>query len=120
MAALDFQDRAETLAYLTSRLPQADVSVIEALLDASAATTCGNPPVTVYRPFWVEAHVRATERTGEFASATSAAGSSVTYRDTVRGVQRSLLHRQGLLDRSLCSIPLGYEAGGGNAARVVF
>ncbi len=120
MAALDFKNRAAVLDYLTTVLPNADEGVIEALLDASAGNDCGTPPETVYRPFWVEAHVRSTERAGEFESVTSAAGSSVTYRDTARGVERSLMRRQGILDKALCGIPDGYEAGGGNRARVVF
>lgn len=120
MAALDFTSRTAVLAYLTDALPTTDESLIEALLDASAGTNCDTPPVTTYRPFWVEASLRATGRTGEYESATSAAGSSVVWRDTANGVERALLKRQAILDRSLCSIPDGFEATTGTRTRVVF
>lgn len=120
MAALNFKDRAECLAYLTAALPGADVGVLEALLDASAGNDCGNPPVVVYRPFWVQADALGTNPTQQYESVTSAAGSRVTYRDTARSVMRGLTRRQALLDASLCGIPEGYEAAGGSKARVVF
>ncbi len=120
MAAMDFTDRAVVLAYLTATLPTATTSGVEALLDASAGYDCDDDTTAIYRPFWVEANLRDTQRAGEFESVKSAAGSSVTYRDTAVGVRRSLLKRQALLDLGMCGIPDGYEANAGNRATVVF
>lgn len=91
--------------------------MLEALLDASAGESCGEPPVTTYRPFWVEA-TQLGGATGSFESVTSAAGSSVTYRDDARAI-RALLRRQAALDAALCSIPNGFQVPGGNLT-VVF
>jgi len=120
VAALDFTDRAAVLEYLTAQLPNTDTGVIEALLDASAGTNCAQSPVTVYRPFYVEARLRLTSRAGELESARAASGASVTYRDTARGVYRSLMDDQRLLDAELCSIPPGYETASGRRAKVMF
>lgn len=120
MAALDFTSRTAVLAYLTDALPTTDESLIEALLDASAGTNCDTPPVTTYRPFWVQANVLGTDPQQVYESVTSAAGSSVTYRDTSGGTVRGLMRRQAILDKSICDIPDGYGATGGNIARVVF
>lgn len=120
MAALDFKDRAACLTYLTTALPGADVSVLEALLDASAGNDCGNPPTTVYRPFWVQSDALGTNPAQQYESVTSAAGSSVKYRDTADSIRSGLMRRQALLDASLCGIPEGYEATSGNEVRVVF
>lgn len=105
------------LDYLTTRFPAADDTVLEALLDASAGESCSDPPVTVYRPFWVEA-TQLGGAAGGFESVTSAAGSSVTYRDDARAI-RALLRRQAALDAALCSIPSGFQVPGGSL-RVVF
>ena len=120
MAALDFTDRAAVLEYLTAQLPNADTGVIEALLDASAGTNCATPPVTTYRPYFVEARLRLTGRSGELKSARGASGAAVEYRDTAGSVYRNLMRDQALLDANLCSVPPGYEASGGNRARVMF
>lgn len=112
MAALDFTNRTVVLAYLTDVLPNADTSVLEALLDASAGNDCGDPATTVYRPFWVQATVM-SQTTGEFESVTSAAGSSVVYRDQAKGATRAVLRQQAALDKALCGIPDGFEAAGG-------
>lgn len=120
MAALDFTSRTAVLAYLTDTLPNVDVGIIEALLDSSAGTDCATPPVITYRPFWVQANILGTNPDQVFASVTSAAGSSVTYRDTSRATVRGLMRRQAILDRGLCGIPDGFGASGGDVARVVF
>lgn len=122
MAALDYTNRAAVLDYLTAIFPQSvvDSDVIEALLDDSAGTDCETPPGLVYRPFWVQANVLVTNPAQQFESVTSAAGSSVTYRNVDASIARGLMRRQAILDKSLCSIPPGFEAGGGNIARVVF
>jgi len=108
VAALDFKDRSAVLALLTDLFPAVEESVIEALLDASAGASCADPPITVYRPFWVQATLQA-QTLNEIASATGASGASVTYRDN-RAVVRSFMRQQAALDRSLCSVPAGFEA----------
>ena len=108
MAALDMKSKAETLAYLEAQLPSEPASVLEALLDASAADDCAEPPVTVYRPFWVLANV--LESNPSLAeSLGSAAGSSIKYRDPVTAY-RAIMRRQAALDLALCNIPEGFEA----------
>ena len=108
MAALDMKSKSEVLTYLQSQLPSEPVSVLEALLDASAADDCAEPPVTVYRPFWVLANV--LESNPSLAeSLGSAAGSSIKYRDPVTAY-RAIMRRQAALDLALCNIPEGFEA----------
>lgn len=116
MAALDFKNRSAVLALLVTWLPQVDASLIEALLDASAGSDCEDPDVPIYRPFYVRAQLMA-QATGEFESVSSAAGSSVTYRDNARGI-RAMLRQQAALDKSICGIPEGFEALGGGSVRV--
>ena len=108
MAALNMQSRAETLAYLVAQLPSEPVSVLEALLDASAADNCADPAVTVYRPFWVLGNVLESN-TSLAESLGSAAGSSITYRDPLAAF-RAVMKRQAALDRALCNVPAGFEA----------
>ena len=109
MAALDMKSKAETLAYLEAQLPSEPASVLEALLDASAADDCDeDDPQIVYRPFWVLANV--LESNPALAeSLGSAAGSSIKYRDPV-SAYRAIMKRQAALDLALCNIPEGFEA----------
>lgn len=117
MAALDFKDRSAVLALLTDLFPGVDEGVIEALLDASAGTSCDDPPAPVYRPFYIQANLQQQVIDG-LESATGASGASVTYRDNNRGAIRSLMQQQAALDRALCSVPEGFEATGGGVIRV--
>lgn len=116
MAALDFKDRSAVLALLTGLFPSVDEGLIEALLDASAGTDCGDPPVKTYRPFFVQANLQQQVIDG-LESATGASGASVTYRDNARAI-RSLMQQQAALDKSLCSIPEGFAATGGGVIRM--
>lgn len=116
MAALDSKDRAAVVAFLTDLFPSVDEGALEALVDASAGTDCGDPPVTVYRPYFVQATLQA-QRVDEIETARGASGASVTYRDNARAV-RSLMRQQAALDNALCSIPEGFEATGGGSVRV--
>lgn len=126
MAAMDLTDRAEVLAYLEASLPSEEVSVLEALLDASAGTArtdCDDDTetaVTTYRPWWVIANTLQTKQ-NVAESLSSAAGSSITYRDPVEAA-RAIMRRQAALDAALCSVPDGFEAvavGGSGSARLV-
>lgn len=126
MAALDLESRAAVLAYLEAELPNEEVSVLEALLDASAGTAktdCDDTTeaaVTAYRPWWVIANVLQSKQ-DVAESLTSAAGSSITYRDPIT-TARALMRRQAALDASLCTVPDGFEAtavGGVGSARLV-
>lgn len=116
MAALDFKDRSAVLALLTDLFPGVDEGVIEALLDASAGTSCDDPPAPVYRPFYIQANLQQQVIDG-LESATGASGASVTYRDNNRAI-RSLMQQQAALDKSLCGIPAGFEATGGGVIRM--
>lgn len=116
MAALDFKDRSAVLALLTDLFPAVDEGVIEALLDASAGSDCSDPPVKTYRPFFVQANLQQQVMNG-LQSATGASGASVTYRDNAKAI-RSLMQQQAALDKSLCSIPEGFEATGGGVIRM--
>lgn len=126
MAAMDLTDRAEVLAYLEASLPSEEVSVLEALLDASAGLAkddCDDDTetaVTTYRPWWVIANTLQTKQ-NVAESLSSAAGSSITYRDPVEAA-RAIMRRQAALDAALCSVPDGFEAvavGGSGSARLV-
>lgn len=126
MAALDLESRAAVLAYLEAELPNEEVSVLEALLDASAGTAktdCDDTTeaaVTTYRPWWVIANVLQSKQ-DVAESLTSAAGSSITYRDPIT-TARALMRRQAALDASLCTVPDGFEAvavGGVGSASLV-
>lgn len=116
--ALDLTDRAAVLEYLTDQLPTEDEGALEALLDASAGTTTSDPPVTTYRPWWVIGNVLQSNASA-MESVTSAAGSSVTYRDPVTAI-RALMRRQAAFDATL-TVPAGFEAtaGGTGSARLV-
>lgn len=116
MAALDFKDRSAVLALLVGLFPGVNVGVVEALLDASAGSDCGDPPVKTYRPFFVQANLQQQVIDG-LQSATGASGASVTYRDNAKAI-RSLMQQQAALDKSLCSIPEGFEATGGGVIRM--
>jgi len=116
VAALDFKDRSAVLALLTDLFPAVDEGVIEALLDASAGTSCDDPPVDVYRPFFVQANLQQQVMNG-LQSATGASGASVTYRDNAKAI-RSLMQQQAALDKSLCGVPAGFEATGGGVIRM--
>lgn len=116
MAALDFKDRAAVLAFLVTAIPTADEGVLEALLDATAGTTCTEPMVPVYRPFYVQASLQ-EQTLNELKSARGASGASVEYRDNQRAV-RSLLKQQAALDNGICGIPDGMEARGGGSVRM--
>lgn len=116
MAALDFKDRGAVLALLVGLFPSVDAGLIEALLDASAGTDCSDPPAPVYRPFYIQANLQQQVIDG-LQSATGASGASVTYRDNAKAI-RSLMQQQAALDKSLCSIPAGFEAGGGGVIRM--
>ena len=108
MAALDMTSLPAVLAYLKAQLPSEPESVLEALLEASAADDCADPPVTVYRPFWVLGNV--LESNPSLAvSLGSAAGSSITYRDPM-SAYRAIMKRQAALDLALCNVPEGFEA----------
>lgn len=108
MAALDLTSRVAVLSHLTDQLPSEDESVLEALLDASAANDCGTPPTATYRPWWVLANVLASNPS-TFESVRSAAGSQVQYRDPA-GAVSALMQRQAALDQGLCNVPAGFEA----------
>jgi|GEM_PF-6165945 len=116
MAALDFKDRAAVLAFLVTAMPNANATAIETLLDASAGTTCEEPIVPVYRPFFVQASLQ-EQALNELKSARGASGASVEYRDNAKAV-RSLLNQQSALDHGICSIPTGMEATGGGTVRM--
>lgn len=120
MAALDFTDRAEVLALVTDQLPDSEESVLEALLDASAGTNCADPPVTVYRPFWVIASMYRT-RLNDIKRAKGASGSEVEYAGYEAGIN-GFLAQQHALDQGLCDIPPGFAAtplGGARTVRAV-
>ena len=108
MAALDLTNRTAVLAYLTAQLPNETASVLETLLDESAADDCADTPVTTYRPFWVIANTLQTNQ-ALAESVGSASGASITYRDPV-GAFRAIMRRQQALDKALCNIPEGFEA----------
>lgn len=116
--ALDFKSKAEVLNYLEERFPDAPDGVLEALLDASAGRNCDNPPVTVYRPWWVEASQLAGT-TGGFERVRSAAGSEVVYKDNASAI-KALMDRQAALDASLCYIPPGFGASTARTFETVF
>jgi hypothetical protein len=109
MAALDLTNRTAVLAYLTASLPNETVSVLEALLDASAADDCAeDEPVTTYRPFWVIANTLQTNQ-ALAESVGSASGASIKYRDPI-SAWRAIMRRQAALDKGYCNIPEGFEA----------
>lgn len=108
MAALDLTNRTAVLAYLTASLPNETQSVLETLLDASAADDCADPPVTTYRPFWVIANTLQTNQ-GLAESVGSASGASIKYRDPI-SAWRAIMRRQAALDKAYCNIPEGFEA----------
>lgn len=117
MAALDFTDRAAVLAFVIDQLPDSDESVLEALLDASAGESCADPPVTVYRPWWVIASQLRTQL-DEIVRARGASGAEVEYADRERGI-RGHLRTQHALDQALCLIPDGFSAAPEGGARTV-
>lgn len=107
MAALDFKDRSAVLAWLVASLPAADAGLLEALLDASAGNDCADPPVTTYRPFWVQANV--LQSNPELAeSLRDASGAAITYRDPASAL-RAIMRTQAAFDKALC-VPEGFEA----------
>lgn len=116
--ALDFTSKAEVLAYLEDRFPDAADGLLEALLDASAGRNCDNPPVTVYRPFWVEAQQLASI-TGGYERVRSAAGSEVVYKDDARAI-KALQDQQAALDAGLCYVPPGFGVSVAKTFEVVF
>lgn len=126
MAALDLESRAAVLAYLEAELPNEEVSVLEALLDASAGTAktdCDDTTeaaVTTYRPWWVIANTLQTKQ-NVAETLGSASGASIKYRDPAEAA-RAIMRRQAALDAGLCSVPEGFEAvavGGSGSARLV-
>lgn len=117
MAALDFTDREAVLSLVTDQLPDADEAVLEALLDASAGTDCSDPPVTVYRPFWVIASMYRT-RLNDIKRAKGASGSEVEYAGYEAGIN-GFLAQQHALDQGLCDIPPGFSAAPTGGARTV-
>lgn len=117
MAALTFTDRAAVLSFVADQLPDADEAVLEALLDASAGTDCSDPPVTVYRPFWVIASMYRT-RLNDIKRAKGASGSEVEYAGYQAGIN-GFLAQQHALDQSLCDIPPGFSAAPTGGARTV-
>lgn len=117
MAALDFTDRTAVLAFVTDQLPDADESVLEALLDASAGESCSDPPETVYRPFWVLAAQLRT-KLDQIVRAKGASGSEVEYAGRESGIVGHL-RTQRALDQALCMIPDGFSADPGGGARTV-
>lgn len=117
MAALDLTNRAVVLAFLIDQLPDADPSVLETLLDASAGKTCDDPPVTTFRPFWILASQYRT-RLNDIKRAKGASGSEVEYAGYEAGIN-GFLAQQHALDQSLCDIPPGFAAAPLGGARTV-
>lgn len=108
MAALDFKDRSAVLAWLVASLPAADAGLLEALLDASAANDCAEPPVPVYRPFYVQAmQLQSNPELAE--SLRDASGAAITYRDPTAAL-RAVMRQQAAFDKGICDIPPGFEA----------
>jgi hypothetical protein len=109
MAALDYTSLSAMKAVVAAQVSGSDATEVEALLVASAADDCDETePTTVYRPYWVVAHLlQANHQSAE--SLGSAAGSSVKYRDPVLAF-RTIMRRQAAFDEGLCNIPPGFEA----------
>ena len=108
MAALDYTNLTAMKAFLAAQVAGSNADEAEALLEASAADDCGTPPTTVYRPYWVIAHLLESG-TASFEEVQSATGSRVKYRDP-RTAYRAIMRRQHALDQTLCNIPAGFEA----------
>lgn len=106
---LDFTDLPAMINFVGEKVAGVDDEEIEALLVASAATTCAPPQVPAFRPYWVIATLLG-ENPARIVRARSAAGSEVEYAspsDAVRAYRR----RQEALDSTLCNVPPGFASG---------
>lgn len=116
---LDFQDLQSMTELVTDTVPTTTEEEAEALLVASAGNDCSgsNPPVPVYRPYWVIARLLEARPTQAYVRVRSAAGSEVEYRDH-RSAMKGMAALQTALDSTICGIPTAFGLTG--TIRVVF
>lgn len=102
------KNKEAVMSFVERRVDGVDADEVEALVVASSAETCGEEPITVYRPWFVIAALVQSTTNG-YRRVRSAAGSEVEYRDNADAVN-GFIRTQSGFDKLLCNVPEGFEA----------